>query len=418
MAAAVAHVRKQLGPDAVILHTRTVKTGGLFGIGARQQIEITASADANIRLPRKNNKPHSKPGPGTGTSPRPATPERAASAQDHERTGCTAAPPVDNMQLAHSETLRNELQQVRSMVEDLVKQNRRSQHPEVPEELFTLYLSLIQQEVAAELADEVIQDMKSRLTAQELSNTEAVARTLVNRIENLVPSTGGVAAGHPGKPRVVALIGPTGVGKTTTVAKLAANFKLREQKKVGLITIDTYRIAAVDQLRTYASIIDVPLKVVLTPDELRSAIDEFKDNHVIFVDTAGRSPNDALRLNELKSFLEAANPHEVHLVLSCTSNQNNLMQAVDRFGALGVDKIIFTKLDEAVHFGVIINVISKVNKAMSYVTTGQNVPDDIEVSHARRLARLILESCKKSSQAQPGKSGRASDGAVVGAGSK
>lgn len=189
---------------------------------------------------------------------------------------------------------------------------------------------------------------------------------------------------------VYALVGPTGVGKTTTIAKLAANLKLRERRKVGLITIDTYRIAAIDQLKKYADILGSSLKVVSTPDDIRQAVAGMNDCEYVLIDTAGRSPNDTLKLSELKAFLAAAGVDETHLVLSSTSNQSCVQLAVERFGEVKFDKIIFTKLDEAAQVGVILSVVRNLNKSISYITTGQDVPDDIEVVRGRRLAQLIL----------------------------
>jgi len=193
-------------------------------------------------------------------------------------------------------------------------------------------------------------------------------------------------------PHVVALIGPTGVGKTTTIAKHAAKLKLDEKRKVGLITIDTYRIAAIDQLKKYADIIGSPLRVVGNPEDLRDAIAAMSDCDYVLIDTAGRSPKDTLKLNELKTFLEAANPEEVHLVLSTTASRECADLAIERFADVRVDKLIFTKLDEANHVGTVLNIIRAVKKPLSYVTTGQDVPADIEVARGRRIAQLILGS--------------------------
>ena len=193
-------------------------------------------------------------------------------------------------------------------------------------------------------------------------------------------------------PHVVALIGPTGVGKTTTIAKFAANLKLREKQAVGLITLDTYRIAAVDQLKRYADIIGTPLRVVSGAEDLRDAVRSMADMEFVLIDTAGRSPNDALKLNELRTVLDAAQPDEVHLVLSTTASQECVELAITEFGEVRVDKIIFTKLDEAAHLGIVLNVVRKVNKGLSYITTGQDVPDDIEVGRGKRLAELILRT--------------------------
>ena len=193
-----------------------------------------------------------------------------------------------------------------------------------------------------------------------------------------------------GRPTTVALIGPTGVGKTTTVAKLAATYKLRHGKRVGLITCDTYRIAAVDQLRTYANIIGLPLKVVLTPTEMAAACDALCDCDVILIDTAGRSPRDSGRIEELKAFIGAARPHQTHLVLSSTAGEGALGEAARRFGQVGFDRVILTKLDEAVNFGVLLSIVRQVDAKLSFVTTGQEVPDHIEPGNAERLARIVL----------------------------
>jgi flagellar biosynthesis protein FlhF len=206
----------------------------------------------------------------------------------------------------------------------------------------------------------------------------------------MVNTAGPVCENITGRARTVALIGPTGVGKTTTIAKLAANFKLRQNKKVGLITIDTYRIGAVDQLRTYAQIIDVPLRVVVTPNDLAEAIEMMSDMDVILIDTAGRSQTDKLKIRELQTFLDAAAPDEVHLVLSTTTHHAHMLSAAEEFSKLGVDRIILTKLDEAIGFGVVLSVLRNLDASLSYITTGQDVPDDIEVGSGRELARKLL----------------------------
>src|SRR5690606_6121989 len=194
-----------------------------------------------------------------------------------------------------------------------------------------------------------------------------------------------------GRPQIVALIGPTGVGKTTTVAKLAANLKLRENQKVGLITIDTYRIAAIDQLKKYAEIINAPLSVVSHPAEIKDAIARMADHDFILIDTAGRSPRDAVKLKELRAFLEAAAPDEVHLVLSTVCGLDSLKLALERFSGVRADRLIFTKLDEAAEVGVVLNVVAETKLPLSYLTHGQDVPNDIDVAAAGRMALMMTE---------------------------
>ena len=180
------------------------------------------------------------------------------------------------------------------------------------------------------------------------------------------------------------------MGKTTTVAKLAANFKLVHGLRPGLVTVDTYRIAAVEQLRTYAEIIDLPLAVANSPGEMRRAIDGLGDVDVVLIDTAGRSPRDEVKVRELADFLTEAKPDEVHLVLSAVAGGRSLRAAVERFSVVRADRLILTKLDEADGLGGVLAVLGQADRPVSYLTTGQGVPDDIEPADRSRLAKLIL----------------------------
>lgn len=186
------------------------------------------------------------------------------------------------------------------------------------------------------------------------------------------------------------MVGPTGVGKTTTIAKLAANYRLKEKRRVGLITVDTYRVAAVEQLRTYANIIDLPMQVVYTPKEMNEAVRRMAGMDLVLIDTAGRSPKDEIRLQELKAFLKEASAHEVHLVLSSGAASRTLEQTAERFAAVGTTALILTKLDEANGLGNLVPVLRSSRLPLSYLTNGQNVPDDIEVAVPPQLAKLIL----------------------------
>jgi flagellar biosynthesis protein FlhF len=284
----------------------------------------------------------------------------------------------------------SEMNALKAMVSGLVSEVRNRTTPAVPEELFDFYSQLIEAEVSEELATDIVRKIQQNGRPDQLANPQYVKEKMVEQIEKLIPMSGPIERRKASGPHIVALIGPTGVGKTTTIAKLAANLKLREQKKVGLITIDTFRIAAIDQLRKYADLIGIVLTVVNNPEEMRAAVDSMSDCEYVLIDTAGRSPTDALKLNELGRFLEACRPDEVHLVLSTTSGQRSAELAMERFGGVRVDKVIFTKVDEAAQLGMLLSVVRKLNKGLSYVTTGQDVPDDIEVGQARRIAKLIV----------------------------
>jgi len=276
------------------------------------------------------------------------------------------------------------------MVQSLSLQVRRQSKPQVPEELYEYYQRLTDSLVCDELAVELTLALHRQLRPEHLRQPEFVRQRLLDLLEKHVPAAGPITRTKTTGPHVIALIGPTGVGKTTTIAKLAANLKLREKHRVGLITIDTYRIAAIDQLKKYADIIGSRLRVVSSPEDLRDAVESMNDCEYILIDTAGRSPNDTLKLHELKNFLASAAPDEVHLVLSSTCSEPSLDLAVARFGDVRIDRLIFTKLDEASDVGVVLNVLRKVGKPLSYVTTGQDVPDDIEIGNGRKLARMIL----------------------------
>jgi len=396
MAEALQQVKAEMGTEAVILHTRTYQRRAWLGLRRQEVVEITAGRGlATLARGGRRSTPATHGGDlrgGTALATRPAQPmvrralpDAAPQAPAHQRLLET---PVATT--AFMAGLSQEMTCLKSMVSDLVKQARAQKSPQVPEELFDYYLQLVQNQVAEELATEVLKALQANLRPDHCRNADYVREKIADQIEKLLPVAGPILRTKKVGPHVVALIGPTGVGKTTTLAKLAANLKLRENRKVGLITIDTYRIAAVDQLRRYADIIGAPLRVVGTPDELRGAIDAMGDCEYVLIDTAGRSPTDTIKLNELKNFITMAAPDEVHLVLSTTASQACIESAIARFSEVRVDKIIFTKLDEAVHVGVLLNVVHKVGKGLSYVTTGQDVPDDIEVGQGRRIAQLIL----------------------------
>ena len=384
MGEALTQVKSVMGVDAVILHTRTFQTRQWWGLRRKEMVEITAGKGINIgaRSPRRAAAQTATP--AAGTYSRSGTAQRTGSDMGKQLLETPGAQSVALL------SLTQEMNALKGMVKDLVTQTRARQTPQVPEDLFDYYVQLVGSEVSEELATEIIKALQKQVRAEHYQQPEFMKDRLAEQLEKLVPTAGPIVRTKTNGPHVVALIGPTGVGKTTTIAKLAANLKLREKHSVGLITLDTYRIAAVDQLKRYADIIGSPLRVVNGVDDLRDAMHAMRDVDYLLIDTAGRSPNDMLKLNELKSLLNAAEPDEVHLVLSSTASSECLQLAISRFSDVRADKVIFTKIDEAAHVGVVLNVLRKVNKSLSYITTGQNVPDDIEVAKGKRLAQLIL----------------------------
>ncbi len=279
---------------------------------------------------------------------------------------------------------------------------------EMPGPLFTFYAQMLDNDVPVEQVDRLIGSVRDRLDAIELKDPAIVRQAVLRAIESTIQIRGeslltlapnlstGLSTGlstdpSTARPRVIALVGPTGVGKTTTVAKLAATYKLRHGKKVGLITSDTYRIAAVDQLKTYAQIIGLPLKVANSPEEMKQMVEELGECDIVVVDTAGRSQNNTRRLEELAEFTKAAGADETHLVLSTTVGDNVLRKTAQSFKALGPDRCILTKLDEAVTTGPIAGLSDRIGLPLSFITVGQEVPDDLEPARADRLARCVLD---------------------------
>jgi flagellar biosynthesis protein FlhF len=274
------------------------------------------------------------------------------------------------------------------MVEELCRRSQRGTH-DLPEELFHLYTDLIEAELGEDLARELVERVRSETTAGDLLDPALLEARVTEIVQSEIHAAGPFRV-TPGTRRLVALVGPTGVGKTTTIAKLAANYRLREKHRVGLITVDTYRIAAVEQLRTYADIIDLPMKVVSTPREMREALLALSDLDLILLDTAGRSPKDEVKIQELKAFVAEAHADEVHLVLSSVAAASTLERTAERFAAVGTTHLLLTKLDEASGLGNLVPLLRSSGLPLRYFTNGQNVPDDIEAADARRLAAMIL----------------------------
>lgn len=434
MTDALAEVKKDLGAEAVILHTRTFKTPGILGLGSRSMVEITATNDQPA-LAKPERKPqralaerpmttlasvsarplasaaasraYAGAGMASGSLGAIASGVALAEPPASMPTSRQASPEPRVMAIAPSRqdkqaprfaqpAIEEELVSIKRMLGRVLatsSQSASSRQGSMPDTLFEHYLALTEQAVSAEIADEIVGRVRDELSAPELADAEIVRETMLRQIAKLIPAAGDSPLPRrpaDGRPLTIALIGPTGVGKTTTLAKLAAAAKLRHGRSVGLVTTDTYRIAAVEQLRTYADIIGLPLKVVASPGEMRGALESLSGCDVVLIDTAGRSQHDGERLADLRAFLDEADPHETHLVLSTTSAEPVMLRAAERFAELGPNRLILTKLDEAVNFGVLLSVTRAAEMKLSYVTTGQEVPDHIEAGRPDRISRLIL----------------------------
>ncbi|NTV83976.1 MAG: hypothetical protein HGA23_06725, partial [Bacteroidales bacterium] len=252
----------------------------------------------------------------------------------------------------------------------------------------SIYYNLISQGISKEKAWGAVEKIKKELASGQIENAGACLTAVEDLICQSLPSFNELDKGH----RVKVLIGPTGVGKTTTLAKLSAYHALNEKKSVGLITTDTYRIAAVEQLKVYARIIGIPLEIAPGNKDFKKSLDRFADKDVIFVDTPGTSRNDMVNLKKLHETLRSEIPFESNLLISLTTSKESMMDVASRYKIFDYNHIILTRADECMRIGFLWDILDRIAKPVSYITNGQNVPNDIEEANPQKIARLIVGS--------------------------
>ena len=421
MASGLKMVKKELGPDALILSTRTVRAGKL-GLLGKPMLEITAAIDNHYN---EQNKADQTP-PRTETR-QPSVNNASASIRSvvddslaipaveplmsngYGRGGRPLAPFAER---GPDPGLQNEVNELKDLVKSLAgriaemtEHNGKRQEPE-PRQLTArppdtsrhqnptihgdrVLSLLVEKGINVETARTIAGFLRESLTERELSSEAVIAGAITDTIRDLIQVDAPFAAGSPGQKRV-ALVGPTGVGKTTTLAKIAASYLAKYSSKVALITIDTYRIAAVEQLKVYGEIMDLPVDVVITPEQLQLALQRHGDKELILIDTAGRSPRDSLCIKELLDFFPPELQVDKHLVLSATTREHELLDTIERFGELGISHTIFTKIDECASLGVLLNVQIQNPNPLSYFANGQRVPEDLLVAQPQLAAELIM----------------------------
>ncbi|MBP2650231.1 MAG: flhF [Firmicutes bacterium] len=352
---AVAQVKSELGRDAVILHTRRFYKGGFLGFFGKEMVEVMAAVDTQPSAP----------------APSPI-----------KKAPVNATPWIVEEEAKVSE-LQQEITNMRKMIEQVV-----TKLPSKETNNSCWHDLLIKNDIDPEIADNIIKELPDQNLLVG-SNPAIVKHLLIERISKHLQHIEGITLPETGC-KTVAFIGPTGVGKTTTIAKIAANFAMNQGHKVVLITADTYRISAVEQLKTYADIIDIPVEVVYTPDDLKSALFRHRDKKLVLVDTAGRSPRNQYQLEELQALLAVDPEIETHLVLGISTKYAEALEIVTKFAVCEPQRILFTKFDEACNLGTLFNLLYKFPTTLSYITTGQNVPDDIELANPVKLANMIL----------------------------
>ncbi len=378
MSKALPHIRADLGSDAVILNSKQVKRSGLMGRFRAPVWEILAAVDGAEPGVASTKDPEHK---SNGKRPaRKAMPKAAP-----ERDGARPAAPVDDFG-----ALRQEMRELRTAVTALSRRTAIGPVLQLPPLLQEMHQALLEQHLRPEVATQVILDVAETLSPQALADRKAVQSQLEWQLSRLLPVKDPNRSRRT-RPRAVFVVGPTGVGKTTTLAKLAADYALRQGATVTLVAADTYRVAAVQQIETYGEILGVPVHVAYTPDDLAALVKRQQEDGIALVDTPGRSPYNAAGLDLLRSFLEAVPDKEVHLALSACTKGLDLDQAVSRFAQMPLDGLLFTKLDETEAVGPLFNVAHQVGLPLTYLTTGQQVPDDIEIARPDEIARWVLK---------------------------
>lgn len=381
---ALLKVKMDLGNDAVILNTRKVRQKGLLKFFAKPMVEVLAALDEEY-----------------GKKKEPEAARKQGGSGDVKRAPLINMPAAGNTDGDRVEELQNKVSNMEALLQRIYTQIQQDPAKGIdtvrevktgePDTVLQVFLAnLIKNDVEPELAKKIIQTVEEKIGAKASVND--AASVLYNIVSGLLGKPETLKLREDGKPTVVILVGPTGVGKTTTLAKIAANYALGYKKKVGLVTADTYRIAAVEQLKTYAEILGIPVSVVYSPGEIGQAINAYSDRDLILIDTAGRSTKNKSQFEELKALVLASQADEAYLVLSTTTGTRICGDIIANYSFLGNYKLIFTKMDESPISGIILNARHMTGKPLSYITTGQSVPDDIEVVNVDKITKNLLGS--------------------------
>ena len=371
-------VIKELGSDAVILNSRKVRKKGLNNLLKKPVLEVMVAYDpANVPAVKRLNETYG----GFNQS--------AQTQQKKEPEASAAEPVASPLGSEHIDRLDKRIDSIDSMLSDFIEKFsfvKREITYDFPEDVQELLLKMIENQVREELAHSLAKETELMLRSKPGIGAGEVLEHLI--LEQL------------GKPepilhkkftqKIILIMGPTGVGKTTSIVKLAADFSVKQKKKVGLINTDTFRIGAQEQLQTYADILGIPLHVVYHAEELEEALETMSDRDVIFVDTAGKRPGDEQHKEDILRMVRILRPEEVLLCLTATTGFASIMEMVDTYGFIDGYKVMVTKLDETKYRGALLNISWYTHRPFAYVTTGQNVPDDIEVVDVESITKQII----------------------------
>lgn len=390
---AVMKAKDDLGSNAVVLNVRTMKQRGLAKVFKKDFVEITAALEEKDFAQNVNN-----------NKPTFSRVSSEAIKKQQSQINLLADDRADTNAPKQSEILEKKLDSLHDMLRNqMVKEEETDKKEDTkpavrPENnanfksLKLIYNKLLENEVSEKYANAIINDIENSMKKE--SNLDSILASVYQKI--ILKFGEPEAIEDDDRRKIVFFIGPTGVGKTTTIAKLASDFKLTRSKSVAMITADTYRIAAVEQLNTYASILDVPVNVIYSPSEIVESIEELSDYQMIFVDTAGRSHKNAEQRDEIIEMISNVRNSGIDadiiifLVMSVTTKYRDMVNICDAYKSLNAYRLLFTKLDETDSVGNILNIKLYTGAPISYTTCGQNVPDDIESVDVQKLAKSLL----------------------------
>lgn len=355
MPEAMAQIRNEFGAEAVILHSKKVRTRGFMGIKKKSRVEVVAALDPD---PVKQN-------------------NRQLQTEESTASSSTGPPSSSN------DRVLSELHELKQMIH-----RSASGKNNYPVEYEAMYMYLLEQEIEVSIISGILDKVAAGHKAEKVvPSREKIHKDIKREILNELKRVYDQAVSTPSK--IVHFVGPTGVGKTTTMAKIAANKMLKEGKKVAFITTDTYRIAAIEQVKTYAKILQIPVEVAYTNEEYIRAVNQFDAYDYVLVDTAGRNFRESSYVHELMESLDSAVPVDIYLVLSLTAKSKDILEVYDQFLHLPIKQVIFTKVDETRQYGSILNIALKKKMSTAYITNGQNVPDDL----MEATPELIVNYC-------------------------
>ncbi len=383
---AIMKAKDDLGTDAVIMNVKTVKHKGLRKLFSKNFVEVTAAVDEAGEGQERKIIPSAK---------RPVDESADLAARmrkaDVEQESVDAEQKKGTKTSAIEERLDTLAQMLERQMQDVKEEEEEKEGEDTDQNSRLVKLvfdQLVSNEVTEENAREIMNEIDNHGQTLQLDDL------LSSVYQKIVLKLGQMKTIElvEGSPKVVFFIGPTGVGKTTTIAKLASKYKLDEKCRLAIITADTYRIAAVEQIRTYANILSVPIEVVYNAQEMQKAIEKYKDFDLIFVDTAGRSHKNEEQREDVKQLLEAAKDYkqEIYLVVSATTKYRDLVKITQSYSDISKYRLLFTKIDETGTLGNILNIRMLTKEPLSYTTFGQNVPDDMEITDAQFIAKQLL----------------------------